>query len=308
MPNTIQITVVAKDGVYYADCPKLYHLPCPASGIGQIDATDYWVNSDACQNGFEIPPSLSAPVAPAVGFRVARIVLENGTELLAIADLGEGDTPQQLIADACDSCCDPDASPPQGEPVVAATPDSIIPVLAPVNAGQADQDCATGDCTYTYEDQLPDDSEGLKYKVSFNCNGSIQTSADVTTIAGALAAAQAFTGITGTWSLNGNILTLTGSNCPTGVIRHILQNQTFTLDFSNAGTDKFNQVKNNGFLISLGQTLTASDMATLITVLQPYFGDGTLSVSSEANNTIQYVGTGKPNDVELNGVVVSTWS
>lgn len=304
MPNTILVTAVAKNGLYYTDCPTKIHLPCPVGA--QIDAFDWNIVSDQFQQGWLVPPQLAEAEDSAVGFPVARVVLLDGTEYLIIADLGEGDTVNQLIADACSGCCSDDS--PPVEPEVVATPADIIPTLNPVGDGIINQNCTTGECTYGYEELLPDDAVGLLYTVSFICGSTKATSTPVATIAAALAYAQANWPSYGTWSLDGNVLKVVGTTCKAGTVSYELQDQTFTLDFANDGTDTFNQVKNNGYVVGVGNTLTASDMAALIITLQPYFGDGTLSVSSEGNNTISYTGTGIPNDVRLDGVVVSSWS
>lgn len=219
MGNFIKVTAVSKNGFSFIGCPRQIHLPCPAGTV--IDGVDYFFNTDDLQQTWNFPPTLTEKGGSTASFPAARV--KNGwDEYYIIADL-EGSPPtgtvNQLIADACNACCD-SASPP-GEEEVVATPDDIIPALQYMAVGKITQDCANGICTYDYFDTLPADGTET-YSLQFSCAGQLYSSGATTftTKAAALAYAQANWGSVGTWALNGNQLSVTGTSCAVGVLRH----------------------------------------------------------------------------------------
>lgn len=222
MANFIKVTVVAKDGISFIDCPKEMFLPCPSGTV--IAGQDYYFSTDDLQQTWLYPPKPEAPALPRNFFPAAQAV-SNGHVYWIIADIG-GSPPElevsQLVADACNTCCD--ESSPGGTPTVSATPADIIPDLAHMAKGQIDQDCSDGSCTYSYFDKLPTDAEALTYSLQFNCGGINRTSGGTTfgTIAAALAWAQANWGFLGTWALSGSRLGVSGVDCEFGVLQHTL--------------------------------------------------------------------------------------
>lgn len=220
MANTIKVTVVAKDGIDLIGCPTVMHLPCPDGTI--IDGRDFWFHSDTLQQTWLFPPQITAAADPAATFPVA-YVKSQGHDYYVLGDLsspiGE-DTVNQQVADACNQCCEES---PTGEPEVVADLDEIPDLLHMAN-GQSDQNCSTGDCTYSYYVTLPANSEGLAYSIQFICNGQVFTSGGTTftTVAAALSWATTNFDEHGTWTLSGNQLKVAGTACAVGALQYTL--------------------------------------------------------------------------------------
>lgn len=292
MANTVKVTVVMKNGLDFTGCPTVVHLPCPSGTVISGDA--WYMNSNDAQTYWNYPTQVAA-VSPAIGFEVARVQVGFNEYFVAGDSLAPSSTLGDELARLCNTCCG------DTEPELDFTE---VPALNPTSGGISTQDCATGDCTYLYIDLLPADADGLAYSLTFSRNGTTSTSTNFTTIAAALAYAQANWQQSGTWSLSGNALKLTGSSYTNASISHNLVNQTFCLTL--VASDTFNQVTNNGTTTDIGSTIVFTTVAALIPFVSEFFQDGTLTASSTTK--MSYVGTGKPGTIKLDGVVVRTWA
>lgn len=293
MANTVKVTVVMKNGLDFTSCPQVVHLPCPAGTV--ISGNQYYINSNDEQTYWNYPTTTEA-VSPAVGFEVVKVNVGFDEYFVVGDSLEPSATLGDELARLCNTCC--------GDTEPELTFDDGIPTLNPTSGGISTQDCATGDCTYLYLDLLPANADGLAYTLTFSRNGTTSTSTTFTTIAAALAYAQANWSASGTWSLDGNVLKLTGSSYTNASISHNLVAQSFCLTL--VASDEFNQVTNNGVTTNLGSTIVFTNVADLIPFISAYFADGTLTAFSTTK--LNYSGTGVPGTIKMDGVVVRTWA
>lgn len=295
MANTVQVTVVVKNGLNFITCPQTMHLPCPAGTI--IDGKKWYINSNDLQTEWTVPNTVASTTNPS--FEVAHVTIGTN-DLFIVGTVTPGTALNQTLADLCSTCCG------TTEPVLAYLA-ANIPTLAPVSGGISTQDCNTGICTYEYLDKLPSNASLKSYTVTFICGATtVGTSTTVTTIAAALAYAVANWASYGTWALVGDTLTLTGSACVSGAVYHTLQNHSYCVTFVNGNA--FNQINHNGTVVSIGQTVTYTTVGGITpvrTIVDDFFLDGTLSTFDV--NQMGYVGTGNPVSFLLNGVVVASW-
>lgn len=292
MANTVKATAVMKNGQDFTGCPKVVHLPCPFGTI--ISGQQYFMNSNDAQTYWNYPTQEEA-TGTAIGFEVVKVNVGFDEYFLAGDSLAPSATLGDELARLCNTCCG------DTEPELDFT---SVPALNPTSGGISTQDCETGDCTYLYLDTLPANADGLAYTLTFSRNGTTSTSTTFTTIAAALAYAQANWNASGTWSLSGNTLKLTGSSYTNASISHSLVNQSFCLTL--VASDTFNQVTNNGITTDLGSTIVFTNVAALIPFISAYFADGTLTAFSSTK--LNYSGTGVPGTIKMDGVVVRTWA
>jgi hypothetical protein len=206
MANTVKVTVVSKNGLSFIDCPYIVHLPCPSGTI--IDGQTYYYNSDENQTGWSLWPETVAAASPAASFAVIHATV-GFDDYYIVFDEESPPIGADQLADLCNTCCG------TTEPELPA---GTIPTLAPASNGIATQDCATGDCTYTYNDLLPASGN---FTISFNCNGAVSISSSQN-LAGILAYVQGTAPFStfGTWTLVGRMLTVTGTACQNGALTH----------------------------------------------------------------------------------------
>lgn len=292
MANTVKVTVVMKNGLDFTACPQVVHLPCPAGTV--ISGTAYFMNSNDAQTWWNYPTQEEA-VAPAIGFEVAKVKVGFDEYYVAGDSLAPSETLGDELARLCNTCCG------DTEPELDFT---SVPTLNPTSGGISTQDCNTGDCTYLYLDALPADADDKAFTLTFSRNGTTSTSSTFTTIADALAYAIANWSASGTWTLAGNVLKLTGSSYTNASISHTLVAQSFCLTL--VADDTFNEVTNNGTTTAIGSTIVFTNVAALIPLISSFFQDGTLTAFSTTK--LNYSGTGNPGTIKLDGVVVRTWA
>ncbi len=311
MANSIKVTVVAKNGLAYFDCPKTIHLPCPSGTV--VDGQDYYVTSDEGQNGWKFDLATVAPASPILSFPVAKVNV--GLNEYLVTGVNTSTPLHQQIADACNTCCGPT------EPVI---PPGTIPTLNAVSEGQSVQNCEDGTCTYTYQDRLPTDASKKEYSLQFICGDVVLTSGATVfggPVAGgnqaALNYANANWASYATFTLgtavdafgvptDSTVLYATGATCSAGVLKHTLVNQVSTLNMTAGNV--INQINVDGYITTIPTSHTYAETpdgrTALVAYLAPYIGGGTLAVGLDA----VYTGTAVPLSVLLNGVVVQLWT
>lgn len=283
-------TLIDRNGIIYADGTQV-SINCAQITQPPVQC---WIVPNPSFTGYNFP-QFTAP-SPSSAFDIECVQVKIGTDTFRLSGL------LSELIELCNQCCEADSftlTP------IAYTP--LTPQAAPVFIDN-------GDCTCSsfYYFRLPADSDTPKaFTIKFYCNGVlIGTSSTFTTVAQALAYAQANWAAYGTWTLDGAVLTLENATNPVCTHANLVvtyTTRTYCLDIHLLNGLTFNQYVTDGFVSETGTIAISSTGATaLVAQLQPFVGDGTLTAYSL--NRVLYTGTGLPQALKLNGSTIATFT
>lgn len=283
-------TLIDRNGILYTG-DKQVSINCAQITTPPVQA---WITPNPSFTGYNFP-TFTEP-SPATAFDIKVVQVSVGTDTYRLS----GDVDQFISL--CNQCCDAES--------YTLTPIAYTPLTTQSAPVYVDN----GDCTCSsfYYFRLPEDSETPKaYTVKFYCNGVlIGTSSSFTTVAAALAYAQANWGAYGTWTLTDSVLTL--ENAATPVCTHASVTVTFTtrdycLDIHLLNGLTFDTYVTDGYSAATGTiAISATGAAALVVALQPFVSDGTLTAYSA--NRIHYSGTGLPQSLKLGAATIASFS